>query len=211
MTDELGADFHFGLPASEHGRVASIEAITADERFRPRSVEEVEAPPGFLPEAHDADKKLMLRNAYFNPPSLAGLGVVNTAPWRESVIPSTSGHGTARGVAQIYSALLGFGPAGPGWIPPELLARATTIHSDGDDEVLGRPSRFGLSFQLAQPTRGIGPNPRAFGHFGYGGTLAFADPDAGIAFAYLMNRPGERWQTPRVTNLVEALYRCPLA
>ena len=38
--------------------------------------------------------------------------------------------------------------------------------------------------------------------------LGFADPDAGVAFAYLMNRPGERWQTPRAQGLIDALADC---
>ncbi len=67
-------------------------------------------------------------------------------------------------------------------------------------------SRFGLGFQLPMPERPIGASPPAFGHFGYGGSLGFADPDAGLAFAYAMNRPGERWQTERVQRLVDALY-----
>jgi CubicO group peptidase (beta-lactamase class C family) len=89
-----------------------------------------------------------------------------------------------------------------------LLREARRIHSDGDDAVLGRPSRFGLGFQLAQPSRPLGTNPEAFGHYGRGGSLGFADPEAGIAFGYLMNRPGERWETPRTQALVDALYAC---
>ena len=27
-----------------------------------------------------------------------------------------------------------------------------------------------------------------------------------LAFGYLMNRPGERWQTPRTQALIDALY-----
>jgi len=60
--------------------------------------------------------------------------------------------------------------------------------------VLGKPSRFGLGFQLSQPTRRMGRGEGCYGHFGYGGTLGFADPESGVAFGYLMNRPGERWR-----------------
>jgi len=59
---------------------------------------------------------------------------------------------------------------------------------------------------LSQPTRRIGGGEAGYGHFGYGGTLGFADPEPRVAFGYLMNRPGQRWQTPRTNALVEALY-----
>ena len=74
--------------------------------------------------------------------------------------------------------------------------------------MLGRPSRFGLGFQLTQPTRAVGTGERSFGHYGNGGSLGFADPESRVAFGYLMNRPGPRWQTERVTALVEALRGC---
>jgi CubicO group peptidase (beta-lactamase class C family) len=51
--------------------------------------------------------------------------------------------------------------------------------------------------------------PAAFGHPGAGGSLAFADPEAGIAFGYVMNQmqlglTGDR----RTETLVAALYDC---
>ena len=51
------------------------------------------------------------------------------------------------------------------------MAEATREHSSGQDRILERPSRFGLGYQLTQPERPLGPNPRAFGHFGAGGSL----------------------------------------
>ena len=103
-------------------------------------------------------------------------------------------------MARIYGAL------GRGLLAPETLEQAIAEHSAGADFVLGRPSRFGLGFQLTQPERPLGPNPRSFGHFGVGGSLGFADPDAGLAFAYTMNRSGPRWQNPRNRALIDAVY-----
>lgn len=194
VTGPTAADFHVGLPAREHARCARVVAPAAGGLAPGRLA-------SAFPSSGDASHDEMVRKTYFNPPGLSGTGVVNTAAWRRAEVPSTNGHGTARGVARIYAALLDGRLAGPG-----LVAEAARVHSDGSDRVLGRPSRFGLGFQLAMPERPIGPSPRAFGHFGYGGSLGFADPDAGIAFAYLMNRPGERWQTARVQRLVDALY-----
>ena len=201
VTGPLDVEFHYGLPRSEHGRVASF--LGPDLRF----TEEWQWAKAFPPTGDDAHDR-MIWHAYFNPSGISGVGTVNTAPWRLATIPSTNGHATARGVSAIYSAFLAGGPAGAHWPGPALRAEATSIHADGVDRVLGRPSRFGLGFQLTQPTRPLGPNPATFGHYGYGGSLGFADPEAGVAFGYLMSRPGERWQTPRTQRLIDAVYAC---
>jgi CubicO group peptidase (beta-lactamase class C family) len=77
---------------------------------------------------------------------------------------------------------------------------------NGDDLVLQRLTRFGLGFQLTMPERPLGPSPRAFGHFGAGGSLGFADPDAQVAFAYAMNQGRAGWQHRHVRRLVDLMY-----
>jgi CubicO group peptidase (beta-lactamase class C family) len=201
LTGPADAEFHWGLPRREHGRVAEIVAPMG------RFTEEWQWAKAFPPTG-DAEHDRMIWHAYFNPSGLSGFGSVNTEEWRLAAIPSTNGHATARGVAALYAWLLRGGPRGAGFPGAGLLAEARTAHADGPDRVLGRASRFGLGFQLAHPARPIGPCPRAFGHFGYGGTLGFADPDAGLSFAYLMNRPGERWHTARTKRLIDAVYAC---
>lgn len=204
-----GADFHVGLPHADHRRVARIVEPTRPTRMQLEndpSPEERRAIAARQLGGRDDDTNAMLADVYFNPPGLSGVGTVNTAPWRRAAIPSTNGHGTARAVAALYDRFLRLDPSDGGFVGPGLRAEATRIASDGEDRVLGKPSRFGLGFQLSQPTRRIGRGEGCFGHFGYGGTLGFADPESGVAFAYLMNRPGERWQTPRTNALVEAVY-----
>jgi CubicO group peptidase (beta-lactamase class C family) len=196
----VGEEFYYGLPSQHHARCAELQVPNVV--LTDRAQWEVAFPPTG-DEAHDQ----MIWHAYFNPAGTSGIGFVNTAPWRLAQIPSTNGHGTARAVSGVYQALLS-GPPGAAapWLGDEVLAEACTPHSDGRDRVLGKPSRFGLGFQLPQESRPIGPNPETFGHFGYGGTLGFADPVARVAFAFLTNRPGDRWQTPRTQRLVNALY-----
>lgn len=142
--------------------------------------------------------------AYLNPPGATGVGTVNTLPWQQAEIPSANLHADARGVARVYAALA---HGDPSLLSEEVLAQATSEHSAGTDLVLERPSRFGLGFQLTQPERPFGPHEGGFGHFGAGGSVGFADPHEGLAFAYLMNRGGPQWQDPRNRALIEATYR----
>jgi CubicO group peptidase (beta-lactamase class C family) len=188
VAEPLGADFHFGVGAREDARIAEYV---------------------FGPEASDAPaavltpgREFLLGRVYLNPPELSGIGTVNTREWRGAEIPSANGHATALGVAKVYSGIIN------GLLSTEMLARATSEASAGADFVLDRPSRFGLGFQLTQAERPLGPNPRSFGHFGAGGSLGFADPDAGLAFGYVINHSGPRWQNPRNRALIDAVYAC---
>jgi CubicO group peptidase (beta-lactamase class C family) len=189
----LGADIHLGLPAAEHSRVATFNW--------PGPLPAEEEPPGL------DSVQLMQHNAYFNPADLSGSGLINSPEWRAAEIPSANAHGTARGVARVYAALAAGGsPDGTTIVDRAALADAVTEHAYGPDLVLNRPSRFGLGFQLTQPERPLGPGPSAFGHFGAGGSLGFCDPDAGLAFGYVMNQMGPRWQNPRTRALIDAAY-----
>lgn len=199
VAEPLGADFHFGVGPGEDGRIAEFmfgrEPVRDDERL-----------PAQLGNPDD-ERELLLRRAYFNPPGISGLGTVNTRAWRAAVMPSTNGHATAHAVARIYAALAAGGTVdGVRIISDETIELASGEQSTGPDFVLGRPSRFGLGFQLTQPERPFGTSERGFGHFGAGGSLGFADPDAGVGFGYAMNLAGPRWQNPRNRALVDAVY-----
>jgi len=199
MSGPAEADFFYGVPDAELGRCADV--MTLDLEFETEESWALAFPP-----KGDRARDEMIWHTYFNPSGASGMAHVNTDAWRRSVIPSTSGHTTARAVAALFAGLLGMGVSLRVTPDPALVREATRGEVSGEDRVLGRPSRFGIGFQLPMPTRPFGPSPRAFGHFGYGGALGFADPDTPLAFAYLMNRPGERWQTERTQRLIDAVY-----
>ena len=68
-------------------------------------------------------------------------------------------------------------------------------------------TRFGLGWALTADHAPYGPNPRAFGHPGAGGSLGFGDLDAEIGFGYTMNQMGNAlYVDPRVSVLIDALY-----
>lgn len=188
----LDADIHLGFGPELDRRIADFDVTIAFPPVDPTTLE---------------GDQLMQYMTYQNPEGISGTDGIDNRAWRAAVIPSTNTHGTARGVARIYRALAAGGSFdGVRIVSPDALLEATTVASDGIDRVLGRPSRFGLGFQLTQPERPLGPNLRSFGHFGAGGSLGFCDPDAEVALGYVMNDFGPRWQNPRNRGLVDAVY-----
>jgi CubicO group peptidase (beta-lactamase class C family) len=186
----LGADVHVGVPPRDRRRCAEVIFVA----------------PGGGPQEVDftalEGDQLMEMLSYFNPPGYSSMGVVNTAEWRRAEVPSTNGHGTARGVARMYDALLH-----PGLLlSTGLLTEATSAQSEGFCPILHEDVVFGLGFKPTVPRRPFGPNPHSFGHFGTGGAVGFADPDAGVAFGYVMNHVIPRWQSTRNRALIDALY-----
>jgi len=189
MAGPLDADLWFGVPrAGQHRCAEVIWAGTGS--------------PGALDFGSLSGDELMTMLGYFNPSGYSSMGVVNTAAWRSAEVPSTNGHGTAAGIARLYAALLEPGRL----VSAGLLAEATSPQSEGFCPVLGEEVTFGLGFKPTAPRRPFGPNPGSFGHFGTGGAVGFADPDAGIAFGYVMNHVIPRWQSSRNRALIDALY-----
>ena len=191
LAGPLNADVWCGVPLTEQPRCADVIWAPGD----PLPAVDASGLSG-----HD----LMVHLGYVNPPGYSSMGVVNTPSWRLAQIPSTNTHATATGVARIYRALLEPGRL----LSPTLLAEATSPQSVGFCPVLGEEVTFGLGFTPTTPRRPFGPNPSAFGHFGTGGAVGFADPDAGVAFGYVMNHVIPRWQSSRNRSLVDAVYRC---
>lgn len=189
ITDRLDADMWFGVPGPERHRCAEV-------------LWDPSRPIGAIDPSTLEGEALMLALGYVNPPGYSSNGVVNTHEWRRAQIPSTNGHGSATGVARIYAALLEPGAL----LSPDLLAEASRVQSEGWCPVLGEHSRFGLGFKPTVAHRPFGPNPRSFGHFGTGGAVGFADPDARVSFGYVMNHVIPRWQSTRNRALIDAVY-----
>lgn len=189
VRDELSEfDLHIGLPTTLSGRAATMlasselaSAGTAGE-FSPAQVAALTNPAvdPFLP---------------------------NTASWRAAEIPSANGFATARGLARLYGALANGGQIdGRPLVSQTTLEVATTEQIRGLDAILGVDASWGCGF--LRNTSGVyGPNPQAFGHSGWGGSFAFADPDRRIGVAYTMNKMGAHLMgDPRNTALIEAIY-----
>ncbi|AQS71088.1 serine hydrolase domain-containing protein [Streptomyces pactum] len=196
VTGPLGVDFTIGLPKKEAGRAAEL--------VHPRVASDSEQAALFARLAPAAVAALA------NPP--VGATEANGAAWRAAEIPAANGHGTARAVAALYGILAGRGAyGGHRVLSPEAAERVREGQGSCRDLVLGagfaHETEAGLGLWLSGPNGSYGPNPRAFGHDGFGGSCGLADPDAGVSLGYVMNRMGPRIaDDPRKTALVDALY-----
>jgi len=129
----------------------------------------------------------------------------NERAWRAAEIPGANGHGDARGLATIYGSLVARGSK---LLSADALAEAIRPRFDGVDGCDGTPAAYAAGFRLKDACYGAKASLRAFGHTGWGGTLAFADPEARIGFAFVtchMQGFGDSID-PRRQRLVEALY-----
>lgn len=202
----LGIEFYIGLPREiPNARLASVRFFRLPDPFR-----------------MDDNLKAMYK-AMCNPRSLIFRAFTNPRPtpknlvalWDRSFLalenPAFTGVGQVRAMARAYSVLatggheLGLRPetldalSAPPVVPPAGLR----------DAVLQVDTCFGLGYMRPYEGYRFGSSGRAFGAPGAGGSLAFADPDAGVGFAYAPNKMGGNLlDDPRPKALYEALYRC---
>ncbi len=103
-----------------------------------------------------------------------------------AAIPAANGLFTARSLARMYAALAGGGSLdGVQLVSPETLREATRVQTERDRVVIPFDMRWRLGYHGITTTRGT---PRhAFGHFGFGGSGAWADPSRELAVALIVN------------------------
>jgi CubicO group peptidase (beta-lactamase class C family) len=125
---------------------------------------------------------------------------------RNLEVPSGGGVGTARAMAQAYSVFatggreLGLRQE----TLQELIAPAIPSAHGFYDEALKAEVQFSLGFMKTRPTWPFG-HAGAFGSPGAGGSLGFADPRIGMAYAYVTNRMGKMDGDPRDLALRNAI------
>ncbi len=178
----LGLDLHIGLTPEDDARTASLERPKHLPRF------------GVMNEA--------LRAAFLT--KWASPGGRGQEVWRRAEIPSANGHATAGALAALMSRLaLG----GEGVMSRAGVEAMTRRRIRGRDLVLPFDISWGAGVMRNEGLNIYGSQSGSFGHSGWGGACAFADPEAGVAMAYVMNRQSaELLGDPRPLRLIEAAY-----
>jgi CubicO group peptidase (beta-lactamase class C family) len=178
----LAADFFIGLEPALHRRAA--------ETLAPKNLID----PSALPSIEET------RGSVTNP-MLHPLAA-NTAAWRQAEMPALNGHASATGIARIYAKL-------PKLLSSKTIERMTRVLSNRMDLTLGMEASWAAGVVLNGTTTFFGPNPRTYGHSGWGGSFGCADPDRQLAIGYVCNQMGpDLVGDVRARELCAAIYGC---
>lgn len=185
----LGVSAYIGTPPDAAASVA-------------RLVPAPDAGAGWLPGSD-------LARALLAVPELALPGADHDPAVLALEIPSGLGVTNARALARVYAVLAAGGThGGVRLMSPAAVKAATATAAEGPDRILGELVGYAQGFM--KPSTAffrISADPEAFGHPGSGGSLAFADPAAGLAFAYVTNAQSAAHTDGRALSLVAAVHR----
>ena len=177
------------------------------------------APPTFFDVLRGFGPRFMLQtmnprsNIYRALTTNPGTGIYQDAQRiyaRDLEVPSGGGVATARGIAHAYSVFATGGrEMGLRKETLDLLAAPAIPPARGfyDECMKTSGVQFSLGFMKPSPLWAFGSSSRSFGSPGAGGSFGFADPEAGIGYAYVTSQMGTQLTgDPRDLALRNALY-----
>jgi CubicO group peptidase (beta-lactamase class C family) len=189
ITGPLGLSFYIGLPEAQDHRVAEMSAHD---------------------KAYDwirQGEKSAYPHSFRNPTLLAT--IPNSRAWRAAEVPGANGQSDARSLATLYGALACGGALdGHRLLSPEALSLATAVRFDGVDACSLAPTVFAAGFRIGAIGFGQHVGAGHFGHTGWGGSVAFADPARRLGFAFVTSRllGFDDGVDPRRARLLDAVY-----
>ena len=181
-------DFHIGVAEADHERAA--EHVLPP---RPPNLGEI-----------SREKELAFLKPWSSP------GRRGAAAWRSAELPAANGHGTARAIARLMAPFATGGRLdGEAFVSPGVIEAAMKPRVSGQDRVLPYDLSFAAGVMINRDSGAFGPEPAAVGHYGFGGSCGFADPERGVSGGYVMNRQMDVLVgDARAEALIEASYSC---
>ena len=131
---------------------------------------------------------------------------INTPAVRALGQSSVGAVGNAHGLAKLYAAAISEVDGKAPLLGLETLAEFSRLHTRGLDLVSGLKDHFALGFEAKH-----GQYPflgeDAFGHSGWAGSEAFADPKSGLTYGYTRRRFPAFFAAPENARLAAAARR----
>jgi hypothetical protein len=154
------------------------------------------------------DRRGPTYKTFTGPPLDRNIELSGTEPWRRADIGAANGHGNARSVARIQSAVACGGHVdGIRLLSSPTIDRIFEVQSHTVDLVLGIPLRIGVGYGLPWPeVLPFVPVGRVCFGSGAGGSLVIVDADRRLTLAYVMNKMAPGVVAPIAGALVEQVY-----
>lgn len=198
----LGLDLWIGVPEDRLGQVAPLLTFDLPDNENIRMViEQVLGPDSLTGRA----LRTPCPELFGGTEGTIDLSMFNDPRVLRAEIPAANGVTNARSLARLYAACLGE-VDGIRLLSEAQVERAIERQTTGPDAVMFFETAIGLGFFLSSAFSSYG-GPRGFGHTGTGGSMGFADPDAGIGYGYVMNQLMPNMiGDARTVGLTEACY-----
>lgn len=198
IVEPYGLELWLGLPPELEPKVAPILPVDVPEELVLAFL-----PPGSLPWRAMTVNGLM-------PVKIVGdeLGL-NDPTFHHLELAAANGISNARALAKLYAAVIGEVDGRPPLLRPETVAAASVVRSSGQGFGEAVPgASWGTGFMRPFP-RQPQLGGASFGHDGAGGSIAFAEPERGIAFSHVANQMVVTMdQDPRTRALLDAVEAC---
>jgi CubicO group peptidase (beta-lactamase class C family) len=145
--------------------------------------------------------------AALSPPGMESLDF-NDDAFNAASIPAANGAFNSDSLARLYAALAGGGELdGVRLLSQQTLARATEVQSHSKGRVIPIAMGWRLGYHRVLTIRQRAP--KGFGHYGFGGSGAWADPERNLSFALVLNSGvGTPFGDSRIVRLSGVALRC---
>lgn len=212
IAEPLGLEgLYCGVPESELGRCAQLKARGFEGPIEKRRA----AGAKVRAQAEKGKRILATLRVPWDPTELVDAMIApkmeevdfNSPEFRQASVPAANGMFTARSLARMYACLAHGGELdGVRLLPEAAILRATQIQNRTIGRVMPIPMHWRLGYHRVFAVRAKAP--AAFGHFGFGGSGAWADPERDLSAALTVNSGvGTPFGDTRIARVSGAVMR----
>lgn len=202
----LDLNFYLGVPEEKLNDCAELIGPNHARGYEPSAKPTKDSnKPAVTTTAH---KQHLFDLAQRNP-MISPFKNASSNPWRISEIPASNGHSDANSLAKLYGALANGGEInGIRLLSESTINNACQVEIDESvDLVMGHVIRRSRAGYILAHKNNYGPGTQSFGHAGAGGSMAFADPEQKVGFAYVMNQLQPEGYHHRYRGVLDEIYK----